>query len=229
MHLGWRAFSRRARQIGVVHSTQSDPMNADFLPVWLDRHICPQIQTIMLNDSYFKLMGRARELTGEFNGPIAGLVEVGYITSQTVAIRRLCDGRRDFISLRRSVGEAKARRLGPADKIDQLLGRLDYCEHICELVNNYIAHTANPLRRPNLNDWNLQVGHLIEGQKAVCEVTIGLDRDLLRRKNYVKLIPVPQFDIMQELKHWVPDTHIKELWKFWHDHNDSVNSWLAPS
>ncbi|MGA3003250.1 MAG: hypothetical protein ABSE20_16175 [Acetobacteraceae bacterium] len=201
-------------------------MNPESLFDWLDRYIWPQVQTMMLNDAYFKLIGRARELTGKFNGPIAGLVEAGYITSQTLAIRRLCDRGRDVISLRRSLVEAKARSLAPANMIDHLLDRLDSCDHICELANNHIAHTANPLRRPNLNDWSLQVGHLTEAQKAICDVAIKFDRDLLGRKNYVKVIPVPQFDIMQEFRYWVPDTDINELWKFWHAHNDSVNAWL---
>jgi hypothetical protein len=100
-------------------------MNAECLSDCLDQHIWPQIQTMMLNDAYFKLMGRARELTGEFNGPIAGLIEVGYVTSQTLAIRRLCDPRRDVISLRRSLVKAKAGSLAPAGQVDQLLSRLD--------------------------------------------------------------------------------------------------------
>jgi hypothetical protein len=53
----------------------SETMNAIAVPQWLDQHIWPQIQAMLLNDAYFKLMGRARELTGEFNGPIAGLIE----------------------------------------------------------------------------------------------------------------------------------------------------------
>ena len=101
-------------------------MNADFLSEWLDRHIWPQVQTMMLNDAYFKLMGRARELTGELNGPIAGLVEVGYVTSQTLAIRRLCDGGRDVISLRRSLVEAKAERslFRPLKSINSRIGSI---------------------------------------------------------------------------------------------------------
>jgi len=201
-------------------------MNADVLSGWLDGHIWPQVQTMMRNDAYFKLMGRARELTGEFNGPISGLIEVGYVTSQTLAIRRLCDGGRDVISLRRVLVEAKAKSVVPAAKIDQLSDRLDSCDHICGLVNNYIAHTANPLRRSNAAEWNLRTGHLTEAQKAICEVAITLDRDLLHRMNYVKIIPVPQFDIMQEFRRWVSDTDVEELWKFWHGHNDSVNTWL---
>jgi hypothetical protein len=67
---------------------------------------------------------------------------------------------------------------------------------------------------------------MTKAQKAICEVAITLDRDLLHRKNYVKIIPVPQFDIMQESRRWVSDADVKELWKFWHDQNDLVNAWL---
>src|SRR6185312_9973606 len=128
MYLGWRAFSCFFRQTGVVHSKGYTPMNADFPSEWLNCHIWPQVQTMVLNDAHFKLMGRARELTGEFNGPIAGLIEVGYVTSQTLAIRRLCDAGRDVISLRRVLMEAKARSLIPFAQINQLSERLDSCD-----------------------------------------------------------------------------------------------------
>jgi hypothetical protein len=193
---------------------------------WLDRHIWPQIQAVMLNDAYFKLMGRAREITGKFNGPIASLIEVGHVTYQTLAIRRLSDDRRDVISLRRALIEAKADKSAPADQIDPLLRKLDSCDHVCEMVNHYIAHTANPLRRPNITDWSLQVDHLTKALRAICEVALTFDRDVLRRKNYVKIIPVPQFDIMQEFIPWVPAETIKTLWEFWHAHNDTVNAWI---
>ena len=189
-------------------------MNSDFLFECLDRHIWPQIQTMMLNVAYFKLMGRARELTGEFNGPLAVLIEVGYVTSQTLAIRRLCDAGRDVISLRRVLVEAKAKNLVPVAQITQLSDRLDSCDYICGLVNNYVAHTANPFRRPNATECYFQTGHLTEAQKAICKVAVTLERDLLYRKNYVKIIPIPQFDIMQEFRCWVPDTDVKDLWKF---------------
>ncbi|MGA2493723.1 MAG: hypothetical protein ABSF67_12320 [Roseiarcus sp.] len=201
-------------------------MSEDFLIEWLDHHIWRQIQAMMLDDAYFKLMGRARELTGEFNGPIAALIQVGYVTSQTLAIRRLCDSGRDVISLRRTLMEAKARSLLPGAQIDPLLSRLDCCDHVCRLVNNYIAHTANPLRRPNAAEWNLQTGHLTDAHKAICEVAITLDRDLLHRTNHVNIIPVPQFPIMEEFKSWVSDADVKELWRFWHDQNEAVNAWL---
>ena len=195
-------------------------------PNWLDRQIWPQIHTLMVNDAYFKLMGRARELTGEFNGPIAGLIEIGYVTSQTIAIRRLSDSRRDVISLRRLLVEAESNGGLSQPLIDELSDKLDRCDHVCGLVNDYVAHTANPLRRPQMSDWNLQVGHMTEAQRAICEVAIKFDRDLLQRKNYVKIIPVPQFDITQEFKPWVPNEKLKQLWEFWHAHNDAVNAWV---
>jgi hypothetical protein len=138
----------------------------------------------------------------------------------------LCDDRRDVISLRRGLIEAKAGNIAPSDQIDALLSRLDSCDNVCRLVNDYVAHTANPLRRPNLGDWNLQVAHLTEAQQAICQVAVILDRDLLRRRNYVKIVPVPQFDIMQEFRSWVPDSTVKALWEFWHAHNGAVNAWI---
>jgi hypothetical protein len=131
------------------------------------------------------------------------------------------------ISLRRALVECKANKVASTDVVDRLLGRLDHCDHVCDLVNDHIAHTANPDRRPDVADWKLQVGQLAEARRAVCEVAITLDRDLLRRKNYVNIIPVPQFDIMQDFRCWVPDATIKELWDFWHAHNNLVNSWTT--
>ncbi len=203
--------------------------NPKHWPDWLDEHIWPQIQTMICNDASFKLMGEARQLTGEFNGPIAKLIEIGYLTSQMLTIRRLCDDGRTVISLRRVLIEAKASSDFPNDQINQLSCKLDSCGHVCELVNNYVAHIANPLRRPNVKEWNLQAGHLTEAQRAICEVAVTLDRDLFQRKNPVKIIPVPQFKIMEEFEHWVPDADIKKLWEFWHPHNNVVNAWILPA
>jgi hypothetical protein len=196
------------------------------VPEWLDGHIWPQIHTMMLNDAYFKLMGQARELTGEFNGPIASLIEVGHVTCQTLAVRRLCDTRKDVISLHRALIAVKSEHPSRMDRLDALLTRLDDCDHVCALVNNYIAHTGNPLRRPNLADWNLQVSHLNDAHRAICETAIILDRDVLRRTNPVKIIPVPQYGIMDEFAHWVPSSQIPTLWKFWHAHTAMVDSWI---
>jgi hypothetical protein len=204
-------------------STAGDATFPQHWSNWLDQQIWPQIQTMILNDAYFRLMGRAREITGQFNGPIASLIEMGYITSQIVAIRRLCDPKRDVISLRRLLIEAANNSL----LIEQLAGQLNTCEHVVDLVNNHVAHTANPIRRPNATQWNLQAEQLGKAQKAVCEVAVKLDRDVLRRRNYIKIIPVPQFDIMQEFRSWVRDDEIKKLWEFWDAHNAVVNAWCG--
>jgi hypothetical protein len=113
---------------------------------WMEQQIWPQIWGMMLNDAYFKLVGHARELTGKLNGPVAQLILNGYLTFQIVAIRRLCDERRDVISLRRALLEIKAKDLALTPQIDQLLQSLDSCDHVCEQVNHHIAHTANPAR-----------------------------------------------------------------------------------
>jgi hypothetical protein len=165
----------------------------------------------------------AHDITGQFNGPIANLIEMGYVTSQAVAIRRLCDQRRDVISLRRLLIEA----INHGPLIEQLTGQLVDCEHVVDLVNNHVAHTANPDRRPNARQWNLRAEQLIKAQKAICEVAVKFDRDVLRRKTYVKIIPVPQFNVMEEFRSWMPDDGIKKLWQFWHAHNEVVNAWCG--
>ena len=59
--------------------------------------------------------------------------------------------------------------------------------------------------------------------------TCTLDRYLLRRNVPINIIPVQQYDIMEDFKLWVPDATIQELYKFWHAHNREVNAWsLAP-
>jgi len=194
---------------------------------WLEKQIWPQIHTMMYNDACFKLIGEARKLTGQFNDVIAWLLEVGYLSFQMLAIRRLCDDRTDVISLRRALRETKSKRLATPDRIDPLLTRLDSCDRVRQLVNDYLAHTANSLRRPDVSDWNLRVGDLIEAQKAICQVAITLDRDLLGRKSPGKIIITPQLDVMQDFKFWVPDVAMKTLREFWHGHNKTVNAWIV--
>lgn len=206
-----------------MQGTTDDQRWAD----WLDQHIWPQIHTMMGHDALFKLLGYARKLTGGFNGPIGWLIDVEYVVYQLTAIRRQCDPRRNVISLRRLLNEAKAKGLAPKDQIiDELSRKLDRCRHVCDMVTNYIAHTADPLRRPDLRQWDLQVVHLTEAQKAVCGVAVILDRDLLQRKTPRAIIPVPQQnDIVQEFRSWVPEDGIQRLFEFWSSHRRTVNAW----
>jgi hypothetical protein len=118
-------------------------MDSISLEEWLAQHIWPQIHTMMLNDAFFKLMGHARQRTGRINGPIASLIESGYLTCQMFAIRRLCDNRWDVISLRRALIEAEARHRAALDRLERLGRRLDSCEHVCDLVNDYMQRRCS--------------------------------------------------------------------------------------
>jgi hypothetical protein len=166
-------------------------MSAVVGPNWLDQHVLRDIREMLVQDAYFKLMGYARQLTGKFNGGVAGLIYVGYLTSQTVAIRRLCENKRDVISLRRVLEESKKTNTAVAARAGYLAQKLDSCQSIIDLVNNYIAHTGNPRRRPNMPAWHLQEQQLTDAQKAICEVAMILARDLLQR-DYVEVMPVVQ-------------------------------------
>jgi hypothetical protein len=146
--------------------------------------------------------------------------------SATLAIRRLSENRKDVISLRRVLNEVRKLHPDLNNQLAPLFEKLDSCDHVCGLVNDYVAHTGNPLRRPAMSDWNLQVAHLTEAQKAICEVANRLDRDLLRRKQNAMVVPEPQFDIMREFRCWVSEANITELRKFWYLHRAEVNAWI---
>ena len=194
---------------------------------WMETQIWPQIWTMMTNDAIYRLMCHARELTGEFNGPIAELIRFGYVTSQTIGIRKLCDDRKDVISLRRLLIEVGGKCLFATGACGELSSKLDCCEPVCKLVNDYVAHTANPSRRPSFSEWDLRVGQIVGAQRAICEVAVALDRDVLQQSNPVTIIPVHQDDVMKEFRPWVSEDDIDKLWEFWHEHNDQVNSWVT--
>jgi len=100
-------------------------MTAVVGPDWLDQHVLRDIRQMLVQDAYFKLMGYARQLTGKFNGGVAGLIYVGYLASQTVAIRRLCENKRDVISLRRVLEESKKTNAAVAARAGYLAQKLD--------------------------------------------------------------------------------------------------------
>ena len=192
---------------------------------WMEKEIWPQIWQILVNDAHFRLFEQARVITAKFNGQVSQLIHTGYLTFQMIAIRRLCDDRRDVISLHRVLLETKREQPAIAQQVDQLLQELDSCNHVCEQTSQYIAHTANPARRPNVPAWNMQMKHLTDARKAICTVAVILDKELLQRPSFTEIFPVPQFDIMEDLRLWVPEDAIQQLYKFWHAHVRSVNEW----
>jgi hypothetical protein len=197
---------------------------------WLDKHIWPQIQTMMGHDALFKVLSCARKLTGGFDGHVGWFIDVGYLVYQSTAIRRLCDPTKGVISLRRLLNEVKSKRHSLKADIDTLSSDLDRCDHLCNMVNNYVAHTADPLRRPKLSQWDMQVVHLSEAQKAVCGVAATLSRDVLQRKTPIEIIPVPQQnDIVQDFRPWVSEDGIQKLRDYWHSHRRAVNAWIFQS
>jgi hypothetical protein len=185
----------------------------------LDHYIWPQIQGLMLNDAYFKLVRYFHEITQRYNEPIARLIVDGYVTSQLVTIRRLCDEGRTTISLRRLIIESSI------SNQKEFLNRLDGCERICKLTSDHIAHKGNPLRRPEISDWNLTDSDLTAAQRTLCEMTFALEQKRQKPKGYVRIIPeVLRLD-MREFDTSAEDT--KKLWAFWHAHNDAVNAWIS--
>jgi hypothetical protein len=185
---------------------------------WLDDHIFPQLGSLLLNDAYFKLVRYVSEITQRYIEPIGNIVVIGYVTYQMMGIRRLCDDRRDAISLRRLLIDTSI------PNQQELLKKLDVCKVICDRADDHIAHTGNPLRRPKITDWNLTDDDLMNAHKALSEVAIALERSRAKPKGYVRIIPEATTLNMLEFNLSASDT--KKLWDFWHAHNDTVNAWI---
>jgi hypothetical protein len=184
---------------------------------WMDEYIWPQVIELLLNDAYFKLVRHVSQQTGKYINPLGFLVLNGYITFQLMGIRRLCDNRRDAISMRRLLVETNV-----AEK-PTLLARLDACDEVCDRASDHIAHTGNPERRPRFADWHLTEEDLTNAHKAICQVTMTLDRRRSKPRNYAKIFPSVGLDMRQ---FDLSPAETQKLWDFWHANADTVNSWV---
>jgi len=211
----------------ITASTKRPADPIERVKYWMEGIIWPQIRTMLLDDAFVMLLARAQQLTGALQGPLGVMIMTAYVTTQTIAIRRLCDARRTSVSLRRIVQLLKTEKSISNQQFTELWAKLDSCKHVCDMASAYVAHREDESTGEPGRGWHLLAGQLTDARRALCEVAIAIDRDILQRLNLVKLIPVPQFDIMQEFRLWVPADQIPELWTFWHAHNDQVNAWIA--
>jgi hypothetical protein len=197
----------------------------DQMKHWLDHELWPEIHAMMQNDAYFRLWLKAQELAGKPFGPIAQMVVNGYATSQLSVIRRMCDRTKGVISLRKLLELIRKQHPRKRAAVDHLLNRLGTeCEELCGLASSHVAHNANPSSR-TWQAWQLTSSKIEAAQKAICEVAIIVERDLLAIAQRAYLVPVPQFDFVAELRDVVPAQKIGELHDFWHAHNASINRW----
>jgi hypothetical protein len=158
---------------------------------WMDEYIWPQVIELLLNDAYFKLVRHVFRQTAKGIDPLHFLLLNGYITFQLMGIRRLCDNRRDAISMRRLLVETNV-----AEK-PTLLAQLDACNEVYDRASDHIAHTGNPGRRPRFADWHLTEKDLTNAHKAICQVTMTLDRCRSKLRNYTKIFPSVGLNMQQ--------------------------------
>jgi hypothetical protein len=185
---------------------------------WMDNYIWLQVIELLLNDAYFKLVRHVSQHTEIYIDPLGFLVLNGYITFQLMGIRRLCDNRRDAISMRRLLVETNV-----AEK-PTLLAQLDACNEVCDRASDHIAHTGNPARRPRFADWHLTEEDLTNAHRTICQVTMALDRCRSKPRNYAKIFPSVGLN-MGQFKLSLAGT--QKLWDFWHANADTVNSWVS--
>jgi hypothetical protein len=122
--------------------------------------------------------------------------------------------------------ESKNEKPEQTSQIDGLLESLKQCDHVREQVNKHVAHTANHAKSSRFVEWDMGMQDLEEAHKVICRAAIILERDILRVQNRVEIIPVPQVDVMEDLRLWVPDQIVDQIYQFWHSRRKEVNSWL---
>ena len=203
-------------------------MGQDRKAAWLKK-IWQEIHTLLATDAYFRLWLKAQEAAQIPYGPIAQTIINNYASYQLAAIRRLCDRRRqdDVISLPKLLELIKHERPYRAAVINSLLNRLKTeAEHLYTLATQYVAHNADPATTRNWKTWNLTSAQLTSTHKAISEVAIIIERDLLLITQRTHLIAVYQGDLLAEIRPYVPKEQLLGLRQFWNEHNESVNSWL---
>jgi hypothetical protein len=126
-----------------------------------------------------------------------------------VTIRRLCDKDEDVFSLREVLKKAKEEQPQFTDQINRLSGTLGGCDHVCRQVNKHVAHTANPETARNWEEWKMDLKDLETAHKAICQVAIKLDRDILHWGLPNEIMPVPANDFGEDLMLWVPEKIVK--------------------
>ena len=202
----------------------------DKMKLWLAEEIWPEIHALMHNDGYFRLWLKAQEAAGAPYGPIGQMVINGYATYQLTAVRRLCDNRKDVISLPKLLNLIRNQYPHRKVSVAALNARLETeCEEVTKLATQYVAHNGIPGAR-NARSWALTDAKIVAAQRAICEVAVIIERDLLAITQRTHLIPVPQFDQLAEIRMIVPLQKIEELRAFWHSHNAAINGWtqVAP-
>ena len=59
------------------------------------------------------------------------------------------------------------------DQINGLSDKLNSCEPVVDLVNDHVAHTANPARNPNMSGSTCPWADLFKAQEAICRVAVS--------------------------------------------------------
>ncbi len=190
----------------------------------LDEHIWPQIRTMLFHDCLFTLWARARELASlPSSGPVAWFVMVGHFAFQAMVIRGLRD------TLRQLLAEVASQHPVSRSQCDVLGAKLAACDRVCDMATNLVAHTPDPQQRQGPEAGEVRRAELTVAHRAICEVAVRLDRDILRRKNPVEIMPVPQYSLEDAFRPWLPAPVLPRLWGLYEECRRQVNAYIPRS
>ena len=86
-----------------------------------------------------------------------------------------------------------------------------------------LVHTGNPGRR-EFTDWHLTEKDLTDARRAICKVTVALDRCRSKARSYNKIFPSVGLNMLQ---FGLSQPETQQLWDFWHANAETVNSWVV--
>ena len=181
--------------------------------------IWPQIYNMMSDHALYCTWEFAWKQTGRINGPLAEFIKKSYVTTQCSTIRRLIDPRSDVVSLIRVLKELKT-NCNFIRRSNFLIEKLIPCEIVKKMTNKFIAHTDIKAQ------WSLNQNELSIAQKAIIEVAICIDCDILKNPSAPSMvIPVAQSpNFWDELM--LSDELKPKIWKHYLQICDEVNGWI---
>ena len=109
--------------------------------------------------------------------------------------------------------------------------RLSDCKKIGEFVDKFLAHSATPESRNDLNPQELDVTleQILNAHKIICQIAIflGVKLGILSEGRGIgDVLSVPQFDQLVYFdKAWVSEEAIEKLRDFWHTYDEQTRNW----
>jgi len=108
-----------------------------------------------------------------------------------------------------------------------LKARLDQCDEVRTYVNKFVAHSASPKSRQEVNADGLEItlGKIYDAQQILCETAGFIGQEILYH-SLGGFLPVPQFNQFKHFeKPWIDKDSINKLYDEWSAFDKETRGW----